>query len=100
MRTYRLFLGPGAITAPISWADPRTGSVADASGGSDGGAVESTEVPDVGEAELDASGAGNAGVITGVGLVADPQAPRSSDTAITAAIAEREEITRGSPVGV
>jgi hypothetical protein len=89
IETTKVPSGPGAIRirSPIARADPRTGSAADACGGSDGGAVESTKGPDVGEAEVDASGAGDAGVVTGVGLVADPQAPRSSDTTITAAIA-------------
>ena len=100
IETNKVPSGPGAIRirSPIARADPWTGSVADASGGSDGSAVESTEGPDVGEAELDASGADGTGDDRGAGLVADPQAPRSRDATITAAITARVEITRGTPV--
>jgi len=94
-------LGPGAVSTPISWADPRTGRLADAgNGGRDGDAVVAPVEPGVGDGVADASDdAGpDAGVVFGDGLMADAHATTRKPTTIIVEAGNSEERIR-SPCG-
>jgi hypothetical protein len=93
---------PAAIRtlAPISWAEPRTGRLADpVNGRSDGDAVGAAVKLDVAVAEDEAEDPADGGVV-GVELGGDPQETARRLTTIDAATREGEVSIRSSPDGV